>query len=85
VASLDVVTFVKVFSLLFSSLNSGSSRGNPRSGAHRSDNAGARRRYPPLRASFLEQMSAKVLLLQGTLDLGLSDRLMATRGAVLPI
>jgi hypothetical protein len=39
-ASLDVATFMKALSLLFSSLDSGYSGGNPRSGAPESDDGG---------------------------------------------
>jgi hypothetical protein len=59
IMSLDVTTFAKALSSLFLSLDLGCSGENPRSSAPGSDDGGILRRLPLLRASFLEQMSAR--------------------------
>jgi hypothetical protein len=82
-ASLDVVSFMKASSMVLSSFDSDCSRGNPRSGASRSNDGGARRRYPC--GHFLEQTSAGDGVAPGeTPDLGLPDWTMATHDAALP-
>jgi hypothetical protein len=82
--SLDVATFVKTLSLLFSSLDLGCSRENPRSGDPGSDDGGISGRLPLLRASFLEQMLATDGAASGeTPDLGHPNWMMAMRGVVL--